>query len=204
MFGFIKKLLILGLISTVNSLKCISLKHQECRVRKTIYFRYKNKVNKGIGSCDDINNPYSKACFPDIVKNFSVKVFDLVYNKNKTKSVKFHESYKCDCLLNSTVCNDKQKWNNNKCRCECLRIENCEDDYFWDVINCKCRNGKISELNVEDECDDVKTIDDDVIKPLNGIAFNKTITITKQIENCKPFVSSSILFVSVSLILTGL
>ena len=52
---------------------------------------------------------------------------------------------------------------------------------------------------MEDEFDDVTTIDDDVIKPLK-----KTITITKHIENCKPFVASSILFVSVSVILTGI
>ena len=36
MFRFIKKVLILVLISTVNSLKCISLKNQECKVRKVI------------------------------------------------------------------------------------------------------------------------------------------------------------------------
>ena len=36
MFRFIKKLLILVLISTANSLKCISLKNEECGVRKVI------------------------------------------------------------------------------------------------------------------------------------------------------------------------
>ena len=36
MFRFIKKVLILLLISTANSLKCISLKNQECKVRKVI------------------------------------------------------------------------------------------------------------------------------------------------------------------------
>ena len=30
-----------------------------------------------------------------------------------------HETCKCECRLNSIVCNDKQRWNNNKCRCEC-------------------------------------------------------------------------------------
>ena len=36
MFRFIKKVLLLVLISTVNSLKCISLKNQECKVRKVV------------------------------------------------------------------------------------------------------------------------------------------------------------------------
>ena len=36
MFRFIKKVLILLLISTANSLKSISLKNQECKERKVI------------------------------------------------------------------------------------------------------------------------------------------------------------------------
>ena len=36
MFRFIKKVVILVLVSTANSLKCISLKNQECKVRKVI------------------------------------------------------------------------------------------------------------------------------------------------------------------------
>ena len=36
MFGLIKKVLKFVLISTVNSLKCISLKNQECKVREVI------------------------------------------------------------------------------------------------------------------------------------------------------------------------
>ena len=26
---------------------------------------------------------------------------------------------KCECRLDAIVCNDKQLWNKNKCRCEC-------------------------------------------------------------------------------------
>ena len=33
---------------------------------------------------------------------------------------------------------------------------------------------------------------------------NKTLTLIKKIENCKPFVTSSILFVGVSIITTGI
>ena len=36
MFRFIKKVLILVLVSIANSLKCISLINQECKVRKVI------------------------------------------------------------------------------------------------------------------------------------------------------------------------
>ena len=36
MFGLIKKVLILALTSTVNSLKCISLINQECKGKEVI------------------------------------------------------------------------------------------------------------------------------------------------------------------------
>ena len=39
---------------------------------------------------------------------------------------------------------------------------------------------------------------------VDDIKQNKTVSIIKKIENCKPFVASSILFVSVSVILTGI
>ena len=55
---------------------------------------------------------------------------------------------------------------------------------------------------MENECGDVTTIDDSVLTTGNNVLINKTLT--KQIKNCKPFVVSSILFASVSVVLTGI
>ena len=52
---------------------------------------------------------------------------------------------------------------------------------------------KVAAL-IEEECD-IET---------NEIIKNKTVTLIKKIENCKPFVTSSILFVCVSIITTGI
>ena len=98
MFGFIKKVLILVLISTVNYLKCMSLKNQECKVRKVVVksehmaFPYDIKVNRCSGNCNNITNPYAKVCVPDIIENVTVKLFDLMTLTNKTKQVIFHIS----------------------------------------------------------------------------------------------------------------
>ena len=84
MFRFIKKVLILVLISTVYSLKCILLKNQEFKVREVlvnndyITFPYNIEVNKCIGSCNSIRKPYSRVCIPYFIKNISAKVFDLI------------------------------------------------------------------------------------------------------------------------------
>ena len=76
-------------------------------------------------------------CIPDIVKNVTVKVFDLMTLTKTTKQITFHESCKCVCRLNPIACNNKKKWNRNKCRCDCLVDKNCKNK-FWNLNNCEC------------------------------------------------------------------
>ena len=119
----------------------------------------------------------------------------------KKKRIKYHESCKCVCRLDSIVCNNKQKWNEDKCRCECLVNRKCDNDFVWNISSCECEyRKKAAKLTTEEECeeiDDISTIDDD-------ISYNKTILVKESIENCKPFVVSSILSLLVVIILIGL
>ena len=48
---------------------------------------------------------------------------------NETRNVLWHESCKCVCKLNSSVCNNKQIWNGDTCRCDC-------NEDFAGIINC--------------------------------------------------------------------
>ena len=176
--------MILVMSAITASPYCLFLKNQKCKVRKVIIdhdymtFPYKVTVDKCVGSCNDVENLYFKVCLPDSVKKISVKVFDLISRKNVLKNVSFHKSCNCSCLLDENVCKNKQKWNKNKCRCECLEIKDCGNNSFWNVVNCRCEFKKAAKLIVEEECD-VET---------NGIIQNKIITLIKKIENCKPFV----------------
>ena len=70
----------------------------------------------------------------------------------------------------------------------------CDNNSFWNVVNCRCDHKKAAKLTTGEECEEI--VDD--------ITQNKTALIKKLLENCKPFVASSILFVSVSVILTGI
>ena len=38
---------------------------------------------------------------------------------NETKHIELCETCKFKCRLDPSVCNNKQCWNKNKCRCEC-------------------------------------------------------------------------------------
>ena len=53
------------------------------------------------------------------------------------KNISFHKTCKCACLLDKKVCNNLQRWNGNKCRCECLKIKKCNIGYSWNVNNCR-------------------------------------------------------------------
>ena len=130
-----KKVVILIMSIPLISGYCLLLKNQECSVTKVILdndymtFPYKISVDKCIGSCNDIENPYFKVCLPDIIKNISVKSFDLITKKSVLKNISFHQSCNWGCLLDKKVCNNLQKWNKEKCRCECLEIKKCKVGY---------------------------------------------------------------------------
>ena len=134
MFKFLKQIFIstmifFGNLTNVNSLECISIKNQECKVRpeiininssNPIFYPFNIKINRCNGNCNNINDPYWRICIPDIVKNLNLKVFNLMSRTNEANSIEWHESCKCICRLNAIVCNNKQQWNKNKCRCEIL------------------------------------------------------------------------------------
>ena len=62
---------------------------------------------------------------------------------NETRNVLWHESCKCICKLNSSVCNNKQIWNGDTCRCDCnehfVGIINCTKGYTWNPSTCECQ-----------------------------------------------------------------
>ena len=137
MFRFIKKFFFIGSLSLSNlvnptslyaiPLSFISMSNQKCKAKpeiinvnnnNPIFYPFSIKTSKCSGNCNNINDPYAKICVPDVVKDLNVKVFNLMSRANETKNIKWHETYKYECTLNSTVCNNKQRWNKNKCRCE--------------------------------------------------------------------------------------
>ena len=61
-------------------------------------------------------------CVPDVVKNLNVKVFNLMSRSNETRHIKWHETCKCKCRLDASVCNNKQRWNDDKCSWECKEL----------------------------------------------------------------------------------
>ena len=100
-------------------------------------------------------------CVPDVAKYINLKVLNLVSTTNETRYTKFLKTSKCKCRLNASLCNNKQRWNEDKCKCECKELidkgsydkrfiwnpsnSECECDKSYDIEeyvdyeNCKCR-----------------------------------------------------------------
>ena len=95
MFGFIEKCFFTAInffsynTLNVNSLECVSMNNQECKIRSEIinvntnesmFYPYSITLNKCKGSCNTINDPCATLCVPDTIKN--VKVFNLMSRTN--------------------------------------------------------------------------------------------------------------------------
>ena len=75
-----------------------------------MFYPYSIKINKCKGSCNTINDPYTKLCVPDIIKNINVKVFKYFMSRtNETRHTEWHKISKCKCRLDASVCNNKQR-----------------------------------------------------------------------------------------------
>ena len=84
-----------------------------------MFYPFSVKVNKCNGSCNNINDPYATLCVPDIVKNIKCQSVQFDVWSNQKRHIEQHETCKCKHRLDSSVCNNKQRWNEDKCRCEC-------------------------------------------------------------------------------------
>ena len=90
----------------------------KCKVRpetinvnsnEPLFYPFSINTNKCCGSFNNINDPYAKICIPDVVKDLNVNVFNLMSRTNETRHIKWHETCKCKCRLDVSVCNNKQR-----------------------------------------------------------------------------------------------
>ena len=93
---FFVGLTILSGFASVNSLICISMNNQECKLRpqvlnvngdEPVFFPFSTETSKFNGSCNNINYLYVKICVPDVVKNLNATVFNLMSITNKIKHI---------------------------------------------------------------------------------------------------------------------
>ena len=178
-----------------NAVKCVSVNNQECTVRPEIihinsnepsFYPYSVKISKRSGSCNNINDPYAKLSVY-VVKNMNVKVLNLISRTNETRYKKLHETCKCKCKLNASVCNNKHE---DKCRCECKKLLDkgmWDKGFNWNPCNCECgecdKSCDVGEYLEHKNCKCRKGLVDKLVEECNENINEKKLDPTKMIYN---------------------
>ena len=130
------------------------MNYQECNIRaetvnvngnERVFYPFSIKRSKCSGSCININDPYAKLCVPDVIKNINIKVFNLMSRTNEPRHIIWYETSKCKCSLDTSVCDSKQRWNKDKCKCKCKELIDkgiCDKGFIWNCSNCECKCDK--------------------------------------------------------------
>ena len=200
--------LLISLFSIIKTkaLECVSVVNKKCMPRpkildvnegigEALFYPYNVLVNKCSGSCNTLDDPMAKMCVPNIIKRVNMKVYIFLMRLNETRNVLWDKSCKSVCRLNSSVCNCKQIWNSDPCRCDCNEdfagIVNCTKGYTWNPStrecqcdmwckpgqylnykNCICKNKLIGRVIAE--CTSV--INETMMNNRDNIANDNTIT----------------------------
>ena len=129
---------------------------------------------------------------------------------NETRSIKWHETCKCICRLDKIICNNKQRWNKDKCRCEYKELNDkgvCDKGFIFDPSNCECECDKscnISQYLDYSDCRCKKKLIDPLNEECNeNNNETKIVNITVKNENssCKVYI---VLMTVVFTILAGI
>ena len=79
---------------------------------------------------------------------------------NEASYIKLNETCKCKCRLDAGVCNNKQlnnkqRWNEDKCNCECKQLidkGSCDKGFTWNPSNCKYGCDKSWDIGDYENC----------------------------------------------------
>ena len=75
-----------------KALKWLQIINRECKVRSEklninrdgpSFYPCSILVNKGSGSCNNINDPYGKLCVPNVVKDINIKLLNFMSTNNE-------------------------------------------------------------------------------------------------------------------------
>ena len=104
--------LLTGLVNGSNHTKCISLSSQKCMIQSTLinlhpneysqefhYYPFLVKLDRWVGSCNTLNNLFSKVCIPDKIEDLNLSASNLITGINESKTLTKHISCKCNVNL---------------------------------------------------------------------------------------------------------
>ena len=101
--------------------------------------------------------------------------------------------------LVASVCNNKQSWNDDKCRCECKELSDkgiCDKGYAWNPSNCECECDKscdVGEYLDYENCKCRKRLVDKLVEECNEIVEEVKI-VSENKNKCSSCILHIVLF----------
>ena len=83
------------------------------------YYPSAVNLDRFIGSSNTLNDLYNRICVPNKTDNVNLNVFNLITGIVESKTLTKHISCRCKCKSDGRKCNLNQKWDSDKCWCEC-------------------------------------------------------------------------------------
>ena len=81
-------------------------------------FRFIRKIFSTVLSCENLLNGAPLSCISMNNQECKVKP-EIMSRTNEGRYGKWYENIKCKCSLDTSICNNKQRENDDKCRCKC-------------------------------------------------------------------------------------
>ena len=121
----------------------------------------------------------------------------------------------CVCKLSKSVCNSRQVWDENKCRCKykegLIDKEVCNKDFSWNPSYCYCGCDKlcgIGEYLDYKKCVCRNTLIDKLVEECTNVieenkVYNKTLNVTSSSDcaSCTVYIVLLAVFLTTSIII---
>ena len=82
------------------------------------YYPFPVKLDRCVGSCNNVNDLSNKVCVPNKTEDLNLRVFNMITGINVSKTLTKDILCKCKCKFDGKKCNSNQRWYNDKCWCD--------------------------------------------------------------------------------------
>ena len=115
------------MIAKIN-LHCLLKSDNETKSKAIKYYPFTISLDKCSRSCNFFDDSSTKAYVPNKTKDTNAKVFNMARKMNEKEAMVKHFLCDCKCKFDGEKCNSNQKWNNDKCLCECKKHHGCKKE----------------------------------------------------------------------------
>ena len=118
--------------NTSSYTKCVSISNKKCEIQPTVINLHPNEYTRGlcyypcvinldrcVGSCDIHTDLSNNVFVPNETEDLNISIFNMITGINLSKTLAKHRSCEYKCEFGDRKYGSNQKWNNDKCWCEC-------------------------------------------------------------------------------------